>query len=57
MPRMSKREKEEWQFFLNDRGRLQYSEKCAGCSHECKQSFRAEIVSCSKYRSKRAVRE
>ena len=57
MPRMSKREKEEWQFFLNDRGRLQHNEKCTGCSHECKQSFRAEIVSCSKYRSKRAVRE
>ena len=28
MPRMSKKRKEEWAFFLNDRGRIAYNALC-----------------------------
>ena len=41
MPRMSKKRKEEWAFFLNDRGRITYNALCRRCVHDCKQSFRA----------------
>lgn len=55
MPRMSKRQKEEWAFFLNEKGRRVYNELCRRCVRDCKQSFRATVVQCPKYRSKRAV--
>lgn len=53
MPRMSKRDKEEWAFFLNDKGRITYNELCRKCERDCKQSFRAVIISCPEYDSKR----
>lgn len=53
MPRMSKRDKEEWAFFLNDKGRITYNELCRKCECDCKQSFRAVIISCPEYDSKR----
>ena len=53
MPRMSKRDKEELAFFLNDRGRISYNELCRKCEHYCKQSFRAVVVRCPIYESKR----
>ena len=54
MPRMSKSKKLEWSFFLNDRGRKAYNTLCRRCVHDCKQSFRAVVVICPHYRSKRA---
>ena len=39
MPRMSKKRKQEWALFLNDRNRITYNELCKKCSNECKQSF------------------
>lgn len=33
-------------FFRNDVGEIEYKQCCVNCSHECKQSFRAEIVYC-----------
>ena len=54
MPRMSKKLKNELAFFLNDRGRRSYNALCRKCPHTCKQSFRAVIVECPKYLSKRA---
>ena len=45
MPRMSKKDKEEWNFFLNDHGRISYNELCRKCDRDCKQSFRAVIAS------------
>ena len=54
MPRMSKKLKNELAFFLNDRGRRSYNALCRKCQHDCKQSFRAVIVECPKYLSKRA---
>lgn len=56
MPRMSKKRKEELAFFLNDRGRRSYNELCRKCQHECKQSFRAVMIDCPRYQSKRAKR-
>lgn len=56
MPRMSKKLKKELAFFLNDRGRRSHNELCRKCQHECKQSFRAVIIDCPRYQSKRAKR-
>ena len=53
MPRMSKRDKEEWDFFLDEHGRIKYAEQCRQCERDCKQSFRAVIVQCPEYNSKR----
>ena len=55
MPRMSKKRKEEMAFFLNDRNRMTYNSLCRRCVHGCKQSFRASILGCQHYHSKRAV--
>lgn len=57
MPRMSKRDKEEWNYFLNDRGRITYNELCRKCDRDCKQSFRAMIVQCPEYNSKRSKKK
>ena len=54
MPRMSKSKKLEWSFFLNDRGRKAYNTLCRRCVHDCKQSFRAQIIECPPFLSKRA---
>ena len=54
MPRMSKSKKLEWSFFLNDRGRMAYNALCRRCVHNCKQSFRAIVIECPHYQSKRA---
>lgn len=53
MPRMSKKRKLELSFFLNDRGRMAYNDMCRKCQHKCKQSFRAVVIDCSRYLSKR----
>ena len=56
MPRMSKKRKEEWAFFLNYRGRIAYNTLCRRCVHNCKQSFRAMVIVCPRYHSKRSRR-
>ena len=53
MPRMSKKRKHELSFYLNDRGRVTYNELC----RKCKQSFRAVVVDCPRYLSKRAKKK
>lgn len=35
-----------YEYFKNDNGEIEYNEICLGCSHDCKQSFRAEILIC-----------
>ena len=44
MPRMSKKRKQEWALFLNERNRITYNGLCRKCSNECKQSFRCIIT-------------
>ena len=56
MPRMSKKHKLECQFFLNHRNRVTYNDLCRKCVHDCKQSFRAVVMDCPRYLSKRAKR-
>lgn len=53
-PRMSKKRRLEWSFFLNDRSRVTYNELCRRCRRDCKQSFRAVVIECPKYLSKRS---
>jgi hypothetical protein len=53
MPRMSKKRRLEWSFFLNDRNRITYNDLCRGCTQVCKQSFRALVILCPRYCSKR----
>ena len=49
----SKKWRLEWSFFLGENGRRQYNKVCLGCAHDCKQSFRAIVVLCPRYYSKR----
>jgi hypothetical protein len=43
---------DEWAFFINSKGRRQFNKQCKRCKYDCKQSFRAEIVRCDKFRDK-----
>ena len=52
MPRLGKKLKEELAFFISDKGRIRYCDKCRKCICSCKQSFRAEIVACPKFERK-----
>lgn len=55
MPRLSKRARLEWSLFIGPKGRRQHNELCRRCQCDCKQSFRAEIVICPVYLSKRKI--
>ena len=56
MPRLSKKAKKEWAFFIHPiTHRRTYNEICRSCTRDCKQSFRAKIIECRRYESKRAV--
>ena len=57
MPRMSKKRQHELSFYLNDQGRMPYSELCRKCQHGCKQSFREVVIDCPRYLSKRAKKK
>ena len=64
MPRMSKKRRLEWSFFLRQVkvgnttcDRITYNDLCRGCTHSCKQSFRAIIILCPHYYSKRRKKE
>jgi len=39
--------KDEMSFFKNHNGQIEYNVVCRKCPKECKQSFRAELLSCS----------
>lgn len=56
MPRLSKRAKLEWDFFIKpSTGRRTYNDLCRRCTQNCKQSFHAEVVDCPGYESKRTI--
>lgn len=40
----SQKWKDEWAFFLGDTDRRRYADLCRRCIHDCKQSFRAEVI-------------
>ena len=57
MARLSKKLKQEWDYFINPKtGRRTYNGLCRKCRNDCKQSFRAIVVSCLLYCSKRSVK-
>lgn len=50
---MKKYTGQEWAFFRNLAGRVQFNFVCRSCRNRCKQSFRAEILSCRRYESRK----
>ena len=50
---MKKYTGQEWAFFRNRAGRMQFNSVCRSCRNRCKQSFRAEILSCRRYESRK----
>ena len=50
---MKKYTGQEWSFFRNRAGRIQFNSVCRSCRNRCKQSFRAELVSCRRYESRK----
>jgi len=44
--------KTEWAFFLGANGRRQYNRVCKRCVYDCKQSFRATLIACPRYKRK-----
>lgn len=55
MPRLSKRARLEWGLFIAPNRRRTYNVLCRRCKGDCKQSFRAVIVACPLFRSKREI--
>lgn len=46
MPRLSKKAKREWDFFINpETGRRIYNSLCLKCKNKCKQSTRQSLFS------------
>ena len=50
----SKKWRLEWAFFLGENSRRQYNRICRKCAHDCKQSFRVDLMACPHYSSKRS---
>lgn len=46
---MDEKTQEEMVFFLSNKNRLTYNKRCETCSHDCKQSFKAVLVTCPRY--------
>ena len=45
MPRLSKKAKQEWDFYINpETGRRTYNSLCLKCKNKCKQSHKAIVV-------------
>lgn len=53
MLKMSKKRRQEWAMFLDERNRISYNELCRKCQNDCKQSFRVLVIECPNYESKR----
>ena len=57
MARLSKKLKQEWALFVSPKtGRRTCNDLCRKCRNDCKQSFRAIVVCCPMYCSKRSVK-
>ena len=54
MAKLSKKFCEEWAFYIKPgtRKRIVFNEKCKKCMHECKQSYRVEIIACKNFQKK-----
>ncbi len=57
MPRLSKKQKQEWDFFINpNTGRRTYNNLCRKRKNKRKQSYKATVIFCPKYKTKRGVK-
>lgn len=57
MAKLSKRAKQEWDFFINpETGRRKYNSLCRKCKNKCKQSYKVIVVICPNYQSKRGAK-
>lgn len=57
MPKLSKKAKQECVFFVNtETGRRTSNSLCLKCKNKCKQSYKAIVVFCPKYKSKRGAK-
>ena len=54
---MKKYTGQEWSFFRNRAGRIQFNSVCRSCRNRCKQSFRAELLSCRRYENRKQPQE
>lgn len=52
----SQKWRQEWSFFIGDSGRRKYNRFCVRCVHDCKQSFRANLISCPGFFRKEQLR-
>ncbi|MBR6646125.1 MAG: hypothetical protein IKL09_01250 [Clostridia bacterium] len=41
---------DDMSFYFNQNGTVEYNNNCCNCPKDCKQSCRAELISCSKLR-------
>ena len=53
MPKLSKQARLEWSLYIADNRRRCYNVLCRRCHRECKQSFRAVLLDCPLFMSKR----
>lgn len=44
-------------FFRNEEGEIQYNNKCLHCINDCKQSYKATIMQCPKYKDRQKTKE
>ena len=55
MPRLTHMQRHDWEMYINPRtGRRAYNDLCRRCTHQCRQSYRATILECRRFRSKRS---
>lgn len=54
---MKKYTGQEWAFFRNRAGRVQFNFVCRSCRNRCKQSFRVELISCRRYERRKRPSE
>jgi len=48
--RYTKKIRKDWVFFTRPRtGRIAYNKKCLRCIHDCKQSYRTQVIVCFNY--------
>ena len=50
MPKLTKKRKQELIIFLDSNDRICYNTLCLKCSLECKQSFRATVAKCPRFK-------
>lgn len=55
MAKLSKRFKDEWQFYLNSYNRITFNRQCKKCVHTCKQSFRVKLLFCPNFKEKKEL--